>query len=270
MERIGFIGLGNMGKPIAENLARAGFPMTVLDLNPAPVDDLIAQGATAATSPREIAEASDIICSVVMNDRQTHDVFFGDSGVLAGAEPGSLILIHSTISQEMCKTLGEAALDKGIHILDAAVSGAEAKAKEGKLTVLVGGDADQVERAKPIFNVIGAQTFHVGSLGMGQAAKVCNNLLCLVNVQVVEEALDLARKAGIDEDVMRDIVLCSSGNSWSHENIHSMRELGNIHTGGNLDMSIFGRKDISLASKLAARVGALVPITDFIFDRMKK
>ena len=77
MERIGFIGLGNMGKPIAENLARAGFPMTVLDLNPAPVDDLIAQGATAATSPREIAEASDIICSVVMNDRQTHDVFLG-------------------------------------------------------------------------------------------------------------------------------------------------------------------------------------------------
>ena len=88
MERIGFIGLGNMGKPIAENLARAGFPMTVLDLNPTPVADLTALGATSAASPREIAEATDIICSVVMNDRQTHDVFFGDSGVLAGAEPG--------------------------------------------------------------------------------------------------------------------------------------------------------------------------------------
>ena len=131
--------------------------------------------------------------------------------------------------------------DKGVHILDAAVSGAEAKAKEGKLTVLVGGEADQVKRARPIFNVIGAQTFHVGGLGMGQAAKVCNNLMCLVNVQVVGEAFALARTVGIDENVMRDVVLCSSGNSWSHENIEAMRKLGNIHTGGDLDMSIFGR-----------------------------
>ena len=170
----------------------------------------------------------------------------------------------------MCQVLGEATRDKGIHILDAAVSGAEAKAKEGKLTVLVGGEADQVERARPIFDVIGAQTFHVDGLGMGQAAKVCNNLMCLVSVQVVEEAFALARTVGINENVMRDVVLCSSGNSWSHENIEAMRTLGNIHTGGNPDMSIFGRKDISLASKLAARVGAEVPITDFVFERMKK
>ena len=270
MERIGFIGLGNMGKPIAENLARAGFPMTVLDLNPAPVADLASLGAAVGITPSEVAASSDIICSVVMNDRQTEAVFLQDDGVFAGVAPGSLILIHSTISQEMCQVLGEATRDKGVHILDAAVSGAEAKAKEGKLTVLVGGEADQVERARPIFDVIGAQTFHVGGLGMGQAAKVCNNLMCLVNVQVVGEAFALARTVGIDENVMRDVVLCSSGNSWSHENIEAMRKLGNIHTGGDLDMSIFGRKDISLASKLAARVGAEIPITDFVFERMKK
>lgn len=166
--------------------------------------------------------------------------------------------------------LGEATREKGANILDAAVSGAEAKAKERKLTVLVGGEADQVERSRSIFDVIGAQTFHVGGLGMGQAAKVCNNLMCLVNVQVVEEAFALARTVGINENVMRDVVLCSSGNSWLHENIEAIRELGNIHTGGSLGMSIFGRKDITLASKLAAHVGAKVPITNFVFERMKK
>ena len=162
--------------------------MTVLDRPFA-----VLHGAAVGITPSEVAASSDIICSVVMNDRQTEAVFLQDDGVFAGVAPGSLILIHSTISQEMCQVLGEATRDEGVHILDAAVSGAEAKAKEGKLTVLVGGEADQVERARPIFDVIGAQTFHVGGLGMGQAAKVCNNLMCLVNVQVVEEAFALAR-----------------------------------------------------------------------------
>ena len=270
MERVGFIGLGNMGKPIAENLARAGFPMNVLDLNPAPVADLVALGAGKAETPRELAEASDIICSVVMNDRQTHEVFWGDDGVFAGAAPGSLILIHSTISQEMCESLDAAAREHSVHVLDAAVSGAEAKARAGKLTLLVGGDGDQVARAKPLFDVIGERTFHVGGIGRGQAAKVCNNLMCLVNIQIIEEAFTLARTAGIDEQTMREVALCSSGNSWSLENIEAMRELGRIHPDNNLDMSIFGRKDISLASKLAARVGAEIPITDYVFDRMKK
>ena len=162
-----------------------------LGLKSGPVADL-ASSARPSASPSEVAAGGDI-CSVVMNDRQTEAVFLQDDGVFAGVAPGSLILIHSTISQEMCQVLGEAARDKGVHILDAAVSGAEAKAKEGKLTVLVGGEADQVKRARPIFDVIGVQTFHVGGLGMGQAAKVCNNLMCLVNVQVIEEAFALAQ-----------------------------------------------------------------------------
>jgi 3-hydroxyisobutyrate dehydrogenase-like beta-hydroxyacid dehydrogenase len=271
-ERIGFIGLGNMGKPMAENLARAGFPMTVLDLDPEPVADLVALGATAAESARELAAASDVICSVVMNDRQTLDVLLDHDGegVLAGAAPGSLIMIHSTVSLDTCQRVGAAAEAKGVQVLDAAVSGAAARSRSGTLTLMVGGDPAQVERAQPIFDIVGEHVYHMGALGMGQAAKVCNNLMCLVNVHVVEEALRLAREAGIDEATMREVAESSSGVSWSLSNIDALRELAGIHTGGHVDMSIFGRKDISLASKLVQRVGIPVPITDFVFDQTKK
>jgi 3-hydroxyisobutyrate dehydrogenase-like beta-hydroxyacid dehydrogenase len=272
MERIGFVGLGNMGKPMAERLARAGFPLTVLDLNPAPVADLVKLGAKAAETPRQLAERSDIICSVVMNDRQTMELFLASdgNGILAGAAPGALLVIHSTVNMATCHALAEAGREKSVHVIDAAVSGAAARAREGTLTLMVGGDAAQVARARPLFEAVGTRTYHMGELGMGQAAKICNNLMCLVNVQVAEEALRLARAAGIDQAAMREVALQSSGQSWALQNLQEMRELGRIHAGEDFDMSIFGRKDISLASKLAAALTSPAPITDFVFDLMKK
>lgn len=271
MERIGFVGLGNMGKPMAENLARAGFPLTVLDLNPAPVADLVALGAQAAASPRELAAASDIICSVVMNDRQTLDLYLDETdGILAGAAPGALIVIHSTVSQETCRILADAAAAQGVHLIDAAVSGAVSASKAGTLSVIVGGDAEHVERARPLFDVVGDKVFHMGGLGMGQAAKICNNLMCLVNVHVALEGLRLAEAAGIDAAAMTALARVSSGQSWALENLGQLEELARSHVGGEPDMGIFGRKDISLASKLGARLMAPVPITDFVFDQTKK
>lgn len=271
-ERIGFIGLGNMGKPMAENLVRAGFAVCVLDLNPDNVADLVALGATAASSPREVAEQSDIICSVVMNDRQTLGVMLpGDGqGVLAGAAPGSLIVIHSTVSAQTCETVASEAAKHEVAVIDAAVSGAAEKSRLGTLSILVGGDDASVKRAGPLFDVVGEHVYHMGALGMGQAAKICNNLISLVNVHVVEEALRLAKTAGIDEARMREVAEASSGDSWTLRNIDNLRELAAIHTHGNVDMSIFGRKDISLASKLAATLGADLPITNFVFDQTKK
>lgn len=271
MDRIGFIGLGNMGKPMAERLARAGFPLTVLDLNPAPVADLVALGAKAAASPKALAAESDIICSVVMNDRQTLALYLDAAeGVLAGARPGSLIVIHSTVQAETCAAISEAAAAKGVDVIDAAVSGAAHKAREGTLSILVGGAEAHVARARPLFEEVGARIFHMGALGMGQAAKICNNLMCLVNVHVAGEALRLAEAAGIDEAAMRELAAESSGQSWALDNIDAMRALAAEHMGDKVDMSIFGRKDISLASKLAAKVGAATPITDFTFDLTKK
>ena len=271
MERIGFIGLGNMGKPMAERLARAGYPLIVLDLNPEPVADLIALGARAALSARELAANSDIICSVLMNDRQTLALFLDESlGILASTKPGSLIIIHSTLQLETCQTLNAAAQEKGVHVIDAPVSGAAARAREGTLSLMVGGDVEQIERAQPLFDELGKHTYRMGGPGMGQVAKVCNNLMCLVNIHVAEEALRLAEAAGIDEATMRELAERSSGQSWSLENLDNMRELAAIHMDGEPDMSIFGRKDISLAAKLGAKIGTPIPITNFVFDLTKK
>lgn len=269
-ERVGFIGLGNMGKPMAENLARAGFPITVSDLKPGPVADLVTLGARAAPTSKALAEDSDIICSVVMNNRQTLEVMLGEDGVVANAHRGSLVLIHSTVSVETVEEVADAAAKRGIAVLDAAVSGAAERSREGSLSIMVGGATEHIHRAQPIFEVIGEKVYHMGGLGMGQVAKMCNNLMCLVNVHVVEEAMRLAASAGIDEQRMREVAEASSGDSWALRNVDNMRALARIHTGGEADMSIFGRKDIALASKLAGKISASTPITDFVFDRTKR
>ncbi len=269
MERIGFIGLGNMGKPMAVNLIKAGFQMTVYDVNPEPVAELVTLGASQADSPAEVARRSDIVASVVMNDRQTRDVMFGPDGVLSTMPSGGVIVLHSTLSVPVCEEVAAAAAEKGIEVLDAAVSGASERSAAGTLSIMVGGSEETAARCQPLFDVVGEKTYHMGRLGMGQTAKVCNNLMCLVNVHVIEEGLRLARDAGIEEGRMREVAESSSGDSWALRNIDNMRELAGIHTGGNVDMSIFGRKDISLAVKLAQQMDSPTPITNFVFDQTK-
>lgn len=268
-ERVGFIGLGNMGKPMAVNLARAGFPLSVLDLDPAPVAELVGLGAHAAATPRELGERSDIICSVVMNDRQTLEVMLGGDGVLAGAAAGSVIVLHSTIGVATCREVAAAAEPKGIGVIDAAVSGAEERSRLGTLSLMIGGADADVQRAWPLFEVVGAELFHMGALGMGQATKQCNNLMSLVNIHVVEEALRLATALGIDEHKMREVAAASTGDSWALRNIDQMRALSGLHGEGLSHMGRFGRKDLSLAVKLAATIDLPVPITDFVFEQTK-
>lgn len=270
-ERVGFIGLGNMGKPMARNIVGAGYPLTVLDLDPTLVAELEARGAAAAANPRELARSSDIICSVVMNDRQTLEVMLDpETGVLAGAAEGSLIVLHSTISVDTCREVARAAEPKGVAVIDAAVSGAAERSEAGTLTLMVGGDQAAVERARPLFGVVGSEIFHVGALGMGQAAKQCNNLMSLLNIHVVEESLRLATRLGIDEATMRRVAEVSTGDSWSLRNIDNMRDLAGLHGDPVRGMAAFGRKDISLACKLAATVEQPVPIADFVFGLTKE
>lgn len=271
-ERVGFIGLGNMGKPMAKNLVKAGFPVTVLDLNPEPVAELEALGAAPARTPRELAEASDVICSVVMNDRQTLDVMLPGSGhgVLDGAAPGSLIVLHSTIGIDTCRQVAEAAAPLGVAVIDAAVSGAEARSEAGTLSLMIGGDEAAVRRAWPLFEVVGSELFHMGDLGMGQAAKQCNNLMAILNIHVVEEALRLARALGIEEARMREVSEASTGDSWALRNIDQMRGIAGIHGDPVAGMAAFGRKDVNLACKLAASIDQPVPIADAVLALTKR
>ena len=263
-EHIGFIGLGNMGKPMARNLVAAGFPVTVFDRDPVPLSELEQCGASVAASPRELAERSTIVCSVVMNDQQTLDVITGADGVLSGLSPGGLIVLHSTIGIDTCQTIGRLAALQGVSVIDAAVSGAEERSIVGTLSLMVGGTDDDVARARPVLEVVGSEIFHMGELGMGQVTKQCNNLLTLVNLQVVEEALLLACSLGIDEVRMREVAATSTGDSWALRNIDQMRSIAHLY-GTDGTMRRFGHKDIALVSKLAEDFDVPIPIATFAF-----
>ena len=269
-EKIGFIGLGNMGKPMAMNLARAGVDLTVYDLNPDTMRDLVALGAKTASSTAGIGEKCDIVELVVMNDRQIEEVITGrgqGDGLLAGMKPGGLIIIHSTVSPVTCQRMAAACAERKISVIDAAVSGAEARSIEGTLTLMVGGDAAQVERARPIFSIVGEEVFHMGAVGMGQTAKLCNNLMSLINMKVVEEGLALARAAGIDEDQMIEIAKVSTGDSWALRGIKPMRALFAQSTHGAGSIAKLVAKDLVLALRFGEQLGVPLGFTDYAVNR---
>lgn len=270
--RVGFIGLGNMGKPMAVNLAKAGVALTVYDRDPLPLRALEALGAQVASSAREVGERSEIVEIVVMTDRQVEEVVLGKAqgeGLLAGMSPGSIIVIHSTVHPDTCRRMASAAAGKQVGVIDAAVSGAEARSKEGTLTLMVGGDRELVERCQPVFSIVGRDVFHMGDVGMGQVTKLCNNLMSLVNLQVVEEALALARGAGIDEGRMLEIAQRSTGDSWALRSILPMRELISRASHGAGSTARMGGKDLELALRVGQSLGVPLDFTEFAIQRAR-
>ncbi len=268
-EKIGFIGLGNMGKPMAVNLARAGLDLMVYDLRPEAMAELSALGAKVASSTAELGEKCDIISVVVINDRQVEEVISGrglGDGLLAGMKPGGLIIIHSTITPATCQRLASACAERGIAVIDAPVSGAEARSIAGTLTLMVGGDEASVARAQPIFSIVGEDIFHTGGVGMGLAAKLCNNLMLLTNMKVVEEALSMARAAGITEERMIEIAKVSSGDSWALRNIASFRALLLMPGTDGGTMAKIADKDLQLAKKFGDSLGLKLGITNYVVN----
>lgn len=264
--RIGFIGLGNIGKPMAVNLLRAGYSVTVHDLRREVLDGLEKLGAKIASSAHEVGAASDIVEIAVVDDAQLQAVVLGrdgDDGVLAGAAPGTVLVIHSTVSPDTCRAIAAQADRVAVRVVDAPVSGAEAGAIAGTLTLLVGGDADAVEACRSVFDIIGERVFHLGGIGTGQVAKICNNLMFTVNLRAALEALRLADAAGIDEKLMREITAGSTANSWSLEHIDAMREMM-INRHQSRDSIAIGNKDLSLAASLGQSLDVDTPIAAFV------
>ena len=269
---IGFVGLGNMGKGMAINLARAGVDLRVYDLDPRPIAELEALGAKRVHSNRELGAVADIVEIVVVNDRQVEQVVFGDDkgdeGVLAAARPGTILVIHSTVHPDTCRRIAQAAAAKHVGVIDAAVSGAEARSKDGSLTLMVGGPADLVAACRPIFEIVGERVFHLGEVGRGQVAKLCNNLMSIVNLVTVEEALRLAQQAGIDEKQMIEIASVSTGESWALHGYGPMRDLLRAR-GSSASVATIARKDVALAVEMARSLGARVPVAEFVVDLAK-
>ncbi len=214
MKKLGFIGLGHMGKGMALNLVKAGYPLTVHDIRPEPVQELVKAGARAAGSPREVAENSEIVITMVISSPHVEQIMYGGDGVLAGMKKGSIIIDMSTIDPIVTRKVAAAAAEKGIDMLDAPVSGAPPKAADGTLSIMVGGKKATFDQCKPILEVMGEKIVHAGDVGMGEVVKLANNLAAAIAGVGVFEGFLFGVKLGADPKVLYEVMSASSGNSW--------------------------------------------------------
>jgi 3-hydroxyisobutyrate dehydrogenase len=213
-ERIGFLGLGIMGSRMAANLARAGFPLSVWTHTPGKAEHWASEhGASACATPAEVARASDIVLSMVVDGEQVAGILLGENGAIVGAHSGLLCVDCSTIAPSDTRMIGAALGERGVRMLDAPVTGSSPRAQDGSLTVMVGGDADDFARAKPLLETMGSLIVHVGELGQGEMLKLINNALGAANAAALAEALLLARATGVDLDAFVEVTSAGSGAS---------------------------------------------------------
>jgi len=258
VERLGFIGLGIMGKPMALNLVEAGFPLTVHSRSAAPIEELVEAGAVAADSPALVAEVSDIVITMLPDTPDVEQVLFGKSGVAVGARAGALVVDMSTIDPDATRRLASMLDERGVAMLDAPVSGGQRGAIEATLAIMVGGPEDAFERAMPVFRAVGQNLMHVGPSGAGQVTKACNQLIAGATIEAVAEALVLAAKAGVDPAKVRAALLGGFAGSKILE-VHGQRMLdGDFEPGFRARLH---RKDARIVLEAARRLG--VPVTSF-------
>jgi len=249
MKKIGFIGLGEMGALMAKNLLGAGYQLSVFDINKQAVEELYKQGATESYSAKEVGEYSNITIVMARTTEQVNAIILGEKGLLEGCKVKSRILIMSTISPIAVQNIAEIAKKRNIEVLDAPVSGGRQGAEDATLSIMVGGDKKVFQEVRPIFEKIGKQIFYLGDYGMGEVAKIANNLLLLINMNAAYEAIELVEKAGLSVESFLDVVKPSTGGSWVLEHwdmVNSWKN--NYKPGGTLDLIY---KDFGLASGLA-------------------
>ena len=215
MARIGFIGLGNMGLPMALNLIKAGHQVTGFDLSPQGLEKLNAGGGKSAKDAPTLAAESEVVITMLPAGKHVRDVYLGSDGIIAKAKPGTLLIDSSTIDVDSARTVAAAAADKGLPMLDAPVSGGVGGAQAGTLTFMVGGPESAFAEAEPLLSVMGKNVVHAGAAGAGQAAKICNNMILGISMIAVSEAFVLAEKLGLDKQKLFDIASKSSGQCWS-------------------------------------------------------
>ena len=261
---IGFIGIGIMGKPMARNLMRAGYQLVIYNRTPGPMNELVAQGARAANSPREVAEQSNVIITMLPDSPQVQEVMTGENGVLAGAKAKTLVIDMSTISPVVTQQLAKAAQAHGVRMLDAPVSGGDVGAQQGTLSIMVGGSSEDFEQARPLFEILGKTIVHVGDSGAGQVVKACNQIVVALTIEAVSEALVLGSKAGVDPAVILQVL---SGGLAANR-VMEVRGPNflqhNFQPGFKIALH---QKDLSIALAAGREYGVPLPVTAII-DQM--
>jgi len=261
MKKLGFIGLGVMGRPMARNLLAAGYPLTVWNRTRSRMDELISLGAGAAGSPREVAERSDVVITMVTDSPDVEEVVLGPSGVIEGARPGMTVIDMSTISPRVARRVAEALAEKGVRMLDAPVSGGDVGAREGTLSIMVGGPEEAFRECLPILQVLGKRVTYMGGSGMGQAAKLCNQVICVLNIEAVCEGLMLGARAGLDLERLLEVVTAGAAGSWMLSNLGPKMVKRDFEPGFRVSHQ---QKDLRLALSAAAELGLPLPGTALV------
>ena len=256
--KIGFIGLGLMGRPMARNLKRAGATMIVHNRSQAPMDELAAEGRDTASTPADAANPAEIIITMLTDTPAVQAVFAGANGILDGIRPGDLVIDMSTTKAPVTRELAARLVALGANFIDAPVSGGTIGAEQGSLIIMAGGDEAAIKRAMPIFDVLGSRTTHVGNVGAGQVAKAANQVIVGLTIGAVAEALALARRAGVDPGKVRDALAGGFADSRILE-VHGLRMVENKFTPGA--RATVQRKDMNQALELAAELGIELPAT---------
>src|SRR5262245_15424503 len=257
--RVGFVGLGNIGKPIAVNVATAGFDLMVYDLREEPLKELAGVGAKVARSAQEIGSHGEIIELVVVDDAQVEAVTLGEGGVLNGAKPGSIIAIHSTVHPKTVRKVAELAKAKGVGVIDAEGSGGERGAYAKTLCYMVGGDKALFEKCHSVFATSGANIFHLGDLGAGAAAKLAHNLIVYVNMLAASEGMRIAAKAGVNLKTMEQVVHAGAAQSRVADHWTQQHKLKDSYTTGPRGLLQLIYKDLRLALELGHDLDISLP-----------
>jgi 3-hydroxyisobutyrate dehydrogenase len=264
MAAIAFIGLGNMGGPMASNLLRVGHEVCVFDLVPAAVDLLVSEGAQSASSAAACAEGADFVVSMLPASQHVEGLYLGEEGLLHSLDPSVVIIDSSTIDAAAARKVADAAKVLGIAMLDAPVSGGVAAASAGTLAFMCGGDSGTFQRAKPVLGGMGKNIFHAGDHGAGQVAKACNNMLLAIHMIGSSEALRMGVDNGLDPAVLSEIMLASSGRNWSLEVynpypgvMENAPSSNDYQPGFMVDLMV---KDLGLAMDCAVGAGSSAPM----------
>jgi 2-hydroxy-3-oxopropionate reductase len=263
-ERVGFIGLGIMGMPMARNLMDSGYELTVHNRSPEKAEELGKKGAAVAATPREVAQNSDVVITMLPDSPQVREVVAGEDGVLEGISEGALLIDMSTISPVVTEELAEALQEKGASMLDAPVSGGDVGAIEGTLSIMVGGEEADFQRTKPLFEAMGKTITHVGPTGAGQVTKAANQVVVALTIEAVSEALVLGSAGGVSPEKILDVL---GGGLASNKVMEVKREKFLSHTFEPGFRSELHHKDLGIALAAGREYGVVLPVTAIV-DQM--
>jgi 2-hydroxy-3-oxopropionate reductase len=266
MEKIGFIGLGIMGSPMAKNLLKAGYSLTVYDIVSGKIDEAVKAGAQAGSSNKDVAQKSDIVITMLPNSPEVKEAVLGADGVLDGARPGTILVDMSSIAPLASKEISQRAEEKGVVVLDAPVSGGEPKAVDGTLAIMVGGPQETFDKVKDILAIMGGSVTLVGEIGSGNMTKLANQIIVALNIAAMSEAMVLAAKAGVDpEKVFQAIRGGLAGSTVLDAKMPLVLE-GNFKPGFRIELHI---KDMANALDTAHEVGVPVPLSSAVMEVMQ-